>query len=115
MDPKFAAVLPPKSENVSAFRDAEGLFTEVNGVVFYRGSFSQRGASSYWCPQGRGLGSGSGGWWGVVSWGKIREKREGVGRVGGGVGTGKGTGKSTPRARLSNLPFGKPPFSFSPN
>ena len=38
---------------------------------------------------------GSGGWWGAVFLGKMREKGKGVGRVGRGVGTGKGSGKST--------------------
>ena len=61
----------------------------------YRGLFSQRDGGSYWCPWGRGLGSGSGGWrgWGFL-W-KLRGKGEGGGEGGGGgIGTGKGTGKS---------------------
>ena len=41
---------------------------------FIEGSFSQRGASSYWCRWGRGLGSGSGGWWEVVFLWKMAEK-----------------------------------------
>ena len=32
---------------------------------FTRGCFCKWGASSYWCPWGRDLGSGSGGWSGV--------------------------------------------------
>ena len=48
---------------------------------------------------------------GVVFLWKLRE--EGQGGGGGGVGTGNGTGKSM-RMRLSNLPFRKLPFSFSP-
>ena len=68
---------------------------------FYRGSFWQRG-----------LGSGSGGWWGVVSLWKMREKGKGVGRVGGGCGYAR-RGKSMSML-LSILPFSKLPFSFSP-
>ena len=51
---------------------------------------------------------GAGGWF--FLW-KMRER--GRGRRVGGVGTGKGTGKST-RTHLSKLPFGKLPFSLSP-
>ena len=59
---------------------------------FYRGSFSRRGASSYWCPWRRGWGRSDSG--AVVGGGflqKMKEKGKGVGRVGGGVGTGTGT------------------------
>ena len=58
----------------------------------------QRGASSYRYPWGRGLGSGSRGWWGWFSCGN-----EGKGEGGGDrVGTDEGTGKSM-RTRLSKL------------
>ena len=52
---------------------------------------------------GECLGSGSGGWWGVVFPWKIRGKGKGVGG-GGGVGTGKGSGKST-RKLCRNYPL----------
>ena len=35
------------------------------------------------------MGSGSGGWWGCISFGKTREKGKKLGRVGGGVWAGK--------------------------
>ena len=70
---------------------------------FLRGEFSQRGASSYWCPWGRGFEVG---FRGVVGGGvfllKTKEKGEGPGRWGG-LGTGKGTGKSMRMRLLSGL------------
>ena len=61
---------------------------------------------------GRGLGSGSGGWWGAVFLWKIREKGKGVGG-GGGEGTGKGAGKSMHKL-LAKPTFKKLPFRVSP-
>ena len=61
------------------------------------------------------MGSGSGGWWGVVFLCKKKEseKGKGVERGGGWVETGEGTGKSM-RTRLSKLRFSKLPSRFSP-
>ena len=70
------------------------------------------GASSYWCPWGRGLGSGSGGWWGAVFLWKTRAKGKAVGRVGGRVGTGKGTGESM-RKLCRNYPLANYPLVSS--
>ena len=50
-------------------------------------------------PGGRGLGSGSGAWWGVVCLWETREKGRGWGGWGADeVGTGKATGKSMKRS-----------------
>ena len=80
---------------------------------FYWGSFSERGASYYWCYGGRFWGRvqvDGGGW--VFLW-KMREKGKGVGRVVGGVGTGKGTGESM-RTIPSKQPSSVLPFSLFP-
>ena len=80
---------------------------------FYRGQFSQRGASSYWCPWERGLGSSSGG----VVGGGFPVENEGKGEGGGECG---GWGRDRQRNRqvnaraLSKLPFSDLPFIFSP-
>ena len=58
---------------------------------------------------GRGLGSGSGGWWGGGLPVEMREKGKRGGEGGWWVGTDKGTGKSM-RTRLSKPPFHKLPF-----
>ena len=58
---------------------------------------------------GRGLGSGSGGWWGVVPVENKGRGGRGVRKVGGGVGTGKGTGKSM-RKLCRNYPLASYPL-----
>ena len=63
-------------------------------------------------PGERGLGSGSGWWWGLVFLWERLERGKGAGRVGGGVWTGKGTGKSM-RKLCRNYPLANYP-SVSP-
>ena len=55
----------------------------------------QRGASSYLCPLGRGLGAGSGGWWGWLLVGKKGK--------GGGGGEGGGWGEDRQNNGQVNL------------
>ena len=78
---------------------SEGFFGQKLGGSFYRVQFSQRGASSYWCP------------WGVVFLWKIR-----VGS-GSGVRTSKGTDKLIRKLcrnyPLANYPLVSPRFLSS--
>ena len=72
---------------------------------FYRGYFSQRGASSYWRPWKEGFGVGFRGGVG----GGFPVEKKGKGEVGGeggggGVGTGKGSSKSM-RKLCRNYPL----------
>ena len=72
-----------------------------------------KGASSHWRSWERGLGSSSGGWWGVAFCRKWGER----GRVWGGCGVGWGQAKepaSQCEGVCQNYPFSKLPFSFSP-
>ena len=76
---------------------------------FYRGVVVAKGCEFLLLSLGEGFGVGFRGWWGVAFLWKMREKGEGVGRVGV-VGTCKGTASQCARARLPKLPFSNLPF-----